>query len=181
MCYNYIVVFSHVFRSDIMFKIGDYVVNANNGICKIADEVVMSVAGSEKKYFLIVPIEEESAKIYIAVDKADTKIRMIIDESRANDIIDSMPNIEPLWVDNDKQREQKYKEAIQSCDPVELIRVIKSMYNRKMERSAQGKKNTVIDERYYMIAQNNLYSELAFSLGKNKNEIEGIIYERIGN
>lgn len=74
---------------------------------------------------------------------------------------------------------KKYKEAIQSCEPEILISIIKSMYYRMRKRGSQGKKDTVIDERYFKIAENNLYEELAFALGKNKNEMQKLIIDKI--
>ena len=49
-----------------------------------------------------------------------------------------------------------------------------------MERFKQGKKNTSIDERYFKQIENNLYSELAFALGRDRSEINDYIKEKIG-
>lgn len=167
-------------NGEVMFKIGEFVVNANNGICEIKDKVIKEIMGDNKEYYLIVPIEESTAKIYIPVDKAEGRIRRVMSENDAYKIIDDIPHIPELWIDNEKQREQHYKEAIASCEPKRLISIIKSMYHRNQERSAQGKKHTVIDDRYFKIAENNLYSELAFSIGKEKCIMETFINERIG-
>lgn len=53
-----------------MFKIGDYVVNAKNGVCKIEDIQEMNISGKNKKYYLLIPQGERSAKVYIPVDTA---------------------------------------------------------------------------------------------------------------
>ena len=53
------------------------------------------------------------------------------------------------------------------------------MYQRKQKRNAQGKKNTATDERYFKLAEEYLYAELAFALGKNKNEMCKFIQETI--
>ena len=44
-----------------MFEIGDYVLNATNGICKISEIVELDMSGDKqlKSYFLLRPIEEE--------------------------------------------------------------------------------------------------------------------------
>lgn len=42
-----------------------------------------------------------------------------------------------------------------------------------------GKKNTATDERYFKLAEEYLYSELAFALDKNKNEMCKFIEETI--
>lgn len=164
-----------------MLKVGDFIVNANNGICRIEDIVHldMSTTSKDKLYYLMIPLEEKSAKIYIPVDSKNHRIRKVIDAERAWELIDEIPQIEEMVFEDDRQREQKYKQAIQSCDPEILVSIIKSMYHRKQERDAQGKKNAAVDERFFKLAENNLYAELAFSLGKEKGEMHKFIVDRI--
>ena len=42
-----------------------------------------------------------------------------------------------------------------------------------------GKKSTVSDERYFRLAENYLYSELALALGKRKEEMRQLISDTI--
>lgn len=164
-----------------MFEVGDYVVNANNGICKVEDKVHLELpmGNRDKLYYLIVPIGEKSTKLYIPVDSDKQRIRKAMDETQALRVIDEIPRIEAVWIANDKQREQCYKEAIFSCEPKKLVGILKCMYLRNMQRSAEGKKNTTIDERYFKVAENNLYSELAFAMHKDKDEMRQLITDRI--
>lgn len=90
-----------------------------------------------------------------------------------------IPEVEAAWIANDKLREQTYKEAIHSCNPTALVSIIKNLYIRKKQRSEQGKKSTATDERYFKLAEDNLYAELAFALGKEKNQMRQIIAETI--
>ncbi len=165
-----------------MFKIGDYViVNSNYGICKIEDIAYLdvSMAVGNERYYHMIPLEETGSKIYIPVDGTKHRIRKVLNEEEAWKIIGEVPEIEEMLIDNSRLCEKKYKEAIQRCEPKILISIIKSMYYRKRKRDAQGKKDTVIDERYFKVAENNLYEELAFALGKNKNEMQKLIIDGI--
>lgn len=164
-----------------MFEIGDYVINANNGICRIEDKVHLNLPMSDKKklYYLIVPIKEKSTKLYIPVDSEKQRIRKAMDEAQALEVIDGIQDIEAVWIENDKQREQIYKEAIFSCEPKQLVGILKCMYLRNWQRNAEGKKNTTIDERYFKVAENNLYSELAFAMNKDKDEMRRLITDKI--
>ena len=76
-------------------------------------------------------------------------------------------------------REQRYKEAVRSGDPESLISIIKMIYLRKQKRMAQGKKTMMVDERYFQKAEQSLYSELGFALGKNKDEAQEKSIEQI--
>lgn len=164
-----------------MFKIGDFVMKANNGICRIDDigHLDMSGANKERLYFFLTPLNEVHTRLYVPTDKEDSGLRRVITEEEAWTFIDTIPQIEEAWIVDDKQRERKYKEAIQSCDLEKLMGIIKSMYRRKQKRTAQGKKNTSVDERFFKLAENNLYTELAFAIGKDKEDMQGIISEKI--
>ena len=94
-------------------------------------------------------------------------------------MINSIPDVEAAWIANDKLREQAYKEAIHSCDPTALISIIKNLYIRRRQRIEQGKKSTATDDRYFKLAEDNLYAELAFALNKEKNEMKQLIIDTI--
>ena len=166
-----------------MFEIGDFVVKANSGICKIEDigHLDISSANKDRLYFYLNPIGEANSRLYVPVDKADAGLRKVVTEKEAWEIIEKIPEVEEAWISDDKQREQTYKEAIQRCDPQKLISIIKNMYHRKERRTAQGKKNTSVDEHFFKLAENNLYTELAFAIGREKDEMKKIIAEKMEN
>lgn len=158
-----------------MFEKGSFVVNANNGICEINDIVTMDMSGEKKDYYVLVPIEEKTAKVFLPVDIAEKRIRLAMKKDEAWDLIKGIKEVNEAYVENEKERERIYKEAINSRDPKRLISIIKTLYLRKQERLEAGKKNTAVDERYFKLAENHLHSELAFSLGVNKSEVNEII------
>lgn len=166
-----------------MFQKGDYVVKANEGICCIEDIVQPDMPGvsSEEWYYLMVPIKDQNAKLYTLTDNAANSCRPVMTEQDAWAVIDQIPEIEQAWIGEEKRRETEYKKAILSNDPTQLIGVIKNIYSRKIGRLEAGKKNTAIDERYFKMAENALYQELAFAIGKSKDEIVDIIQDRIEN
>lgn len=160
-----------------MYSVGEYVVKANKGVCRIEDIMHLDMPGIDKNqlYYYMVPLDNPNSKLYVPIDDKKNEIRKIMTESQAWDVINAIPGIEATWIDNDKQREQKYKEVIQSRDPQALVGIIKCMYFRKRERSAQGKKSTAVDEHYFKLAEDSLYSELAFAIGREKSEMKTLI------
>ena len=162
-----------------MFKINDFVINANNGICQIKDEVELALTGEAKLYYLVVPVKDVNGKIYIPVDNASDRIRRVMTKKKANSVIDSITDIEELVIDNEKQRENIYKSVISACDPESLIAIIKHLVKRSREREAEGKKRTVLDERYCKLAQDSVYAELAFATGKDILSLADDLNQRI--
>lgn len=163
-----------------MYEIGDYIVKSANGVCRVEDIVQpdFSVSNKDKLYYLLIPLDDANGKVYMPVDTKDTTVRMVMSEQEAWELIDQIKDIAEASIDNDKQKEQIYKEAIRSNDPKKLIEIIKSAYLRKQKRIKEGKKSTVVDDRYLSIAEKNLYAELGFVLKKDKDELYEIIMQK---
>ena len=66
-----------------------------------------------------------------------------------------------------------------TCDCREWVKVLKSLYHRKQECIANGRKVAVTDERFYKEAEDHLYGELALSLGIEKDEVEDFIISKV--
>ena len=162
-----------------MFGKGSFVVNANNGICEVSDIMMMNMAGEEQEYYVLVPIEEKTAKVFLPVDIAEKRIRSVMKKEDAWKLIREIKAVDETLVENEKECEKIYKEAISSRVPKRLISVMKTLYIRRRERLEAGKKTTAMDERYFKLAENHLYSELAFSLGVEKSEVNQIIEDNI--
>ena len=164
-----------------MYEIGDYVIKANNGVCRVEDTLHPDLPNVDKNrlYYLLVPLDNKNSRLYVPIDTAENRLRRALSEEEAWEVIEKIPEVEAAWIANDKLREQTYKEAIHSCNPTALVSIIKNLYIRKKQRSEQGKKSTATDERYFKLAEDNLYAELAFALGKEKNQMRQIIAETI--
>ena len=166
-----------------MFEIGEYVVYGVKGVCRIEDITHIDISGADKNrlYYVLAPIGDANGKIYVPTDNQKIVIRRVISKEEAEKLIQELPEIELLWVPDDKQREAKYKEALRTCDYHAWVSIVKTLYLRKKERVAQGKKVTSLDEKYMKAAENELYSELSMTLGIPKDETEDYIRERIQN
>lgn len=164
-----------------MFEVGEYVVYGSKGVCQITDISHIDISGADKDrlYYVLAPIGDTNAKIYAPTDNRKITMRKVISKEEADKLILELPEIELLWVPDDKQREAKYKEVMRTCDYRAWVSIVKTLYLRKKERTAQGKKITALDERYMKAAENELYSELSLTLGIPKDEMEDYIKEKI--
>lgn len=164
-----------------MYEIGDYVVKANNGVCRVENLVPLDMPGmsDERLYYLLVPVSDPGAKVYVPVDKASVMLRRVLDAAQARDVIRKIPEIREVGISNEKLREQEYKKAIQSMDPHALVAVIKNLYFRRKKRFDQRKKSIAADECFFKLAEDTLYSELAFAIGCEKTEMRQLIADTI--
>ena len=106
-------------------------------------------------------------------------MRQVLTKKEADELIGKIKEIDILWVNDEKNREQIYKEAIGTCDCEEWVRMIKTLYIRKQSRLAAGKKVTSSDEKYLHLAEESLYGELSVVMGIPKDEMEEYIAGRV--
>ena len=163
-----------------MFKVGEYVVYGMNGVCRVENIGPMPISGvdSGRMYYTLLPLYTKGSTVFTPVDNTKVKIRSVISKKKALELMDAMSDVEEIEVADDKKRELAYKEALKSCDCREWMRIINTVYKRKEERQAQGKKMSACDERYLKQAQDSLYGEFAISLKIEKNEVEEYMVQR---
>ncbi len=164
-----------------MFEVGEYIIYGVKGVCQVEDITHIDISGADKNrlYYVLSPMGNGSGKIYAPTDNQKVMMRKVITREEANRLIGELPQIELLWVPDDKQREAKYKEALSTCDYRAWVSIVKTVYLRRQERVAQGKKITALDERYMRTAENELYSELSLALDIPKDEMEDYIMEQL--
>lgn len=160
-----------------LFKVGDYIVHGRNGVCKVVDITHLDMSGVDKDqlYYALVPMKSEDSKIFYPVDSDKVVMRSVVTKDQAKDLVSEIKDIEPMRIENDRQREAKYKEALVSCDCKQLICIIKTMYARNKERIGKGKRITYVDDRYLKEAKQNLNDEFSIALGIEPREVEKYI------
>ncbi len=165
-----------------MFQAGDYIIYGNNGVCRVESvgtiEIIPGIP-KDKMYYTLKPLYIKGSTIYTPVDNQKVLIRPLISKEKAMELIDGAEEIETLWITNEKQREEIYKEELATCDCKEMIKIIKTVYQRMQSRLAEGKKITNNDRKYFKMAQDSLYGELAIVLDMKKEEVEDFITERM--
>lgn len=160
-----------------MYQIDEFVIHTTGGICQVKDIAPLEIPGSDKnkKYYFLLPVSAKGSKVFVPVDN-DATIRKIYSKEEALELISKVPSIDELQIDNEKLRETRYKEVIRSCDLYELVSVLKNLYMRKRKRIEEGKKSTATDDKYFKIAEENLFGELAFVLQMNKDDMAEFVF-----
>lgn len=163
------------------FKTNDYVMYGGSGVCIIEGIGVPDIRGidSTKQYYLLKPIYTQDSTIFSPVDNSRVVMRKLISKEEAQELIAQIPDIDTIWDDNEKVREEKYLEALHSYSCYEWLRIIKTLY-LKIEDRVQHKKNSgEKDQRYLRMAEDLLYGELAIPLGIKKDQVGPYIIEQM--
>ena len=156
-----------------MFSIGQYVSCGNKGVCTIENVTTLDISGVDKKkmYYILKPYYMAASTVYVPVDSSATSIRPILTREEAQELLEEIPDIPMLSIQNEKLIEQDYKNAMKTNRCEEWISIIKTIYARKQKRLQAGRKETAVDGRYFKLAEDNLYGELAIVLGMQRSEV----------
>lgn len=164
-----------------MFDIGAFVVYGNTGICKIEDITTIDMPGADNNrlYYIMTSVRKNGNRVFVPVDSMKIILRAVMDKNSAISFLDTMVEIDGITADSDKIREELYKEYFKRCDCKSLVSIMKTISLRNKERTAQGKKITATDERYYRMASEQLFGELAFAMELEPSEVEKLVNDRM--
>lgn len=164
-----------------MFEKGELIMCGGHGVCR-----VIGITGNpidrfdqEKKYYVLEPVFEKASTIYTPVDNDKIVMRRIMNKEEAERLIAHITEIDTVWIQEEKRREQTYKEAIRTYDSRSLVQIIKTLYLRKRSRIDEGKKVLSSDEQYLHKAEELLYSEISLALSIPKENVEAYIAEAV--
>ncbi len=156
-----------------MFSIGQYVICGNKGACTVEDITTLDISGVDKakKYYILKPVYVAASTVYVPVDTAESSMRNILTKEEADELIQKIPQIPELEIRNERLVELDYKECMKANNCMELVKLIKTIYLRKKKRLEAGRKETAVDSKYFRIAEDNLYGELAVSLNMERKDV----------
>ena len=160
-----------------VFERGEFVVVGSKGVCTVENITTLDISGvdKEREYYILKPLYMQGSTVYVPVDTAKESMRRVLTREEAEKLIAGIPEIPLITTTNDKLLEQEYKGCMKANCCEEWIRVIKTIYLRRQKRMEAGRKVTAVDAKYFRIAEDNLYGELAVSLNIPRTEVESYI------
>jgi len=163
-----------------MFKVNDYVIYSSIGVCKIVDiRKEKDINSNEIEHYILQPVYSNKMTIKTPVDNHKVAMRKVITKDEVEALIESMPEMETIWIDDYRQRIESFKAALKTGECREWIKLIKTIYLEKKEKSAVGKKLMKSDEDIMKAAEKLLYEEFAVVLNISPDEVVTYITEHV--
>ncbi len=165
-----------------MFEIGSEVMYGVSGVCRIADIRNENFSDEEKLFYVLNPLSDLDATIYVPVNnpKSVSKMRTVLSRTEVYDLIHSMPGSEIYKENNSKVRKELFTNILKSGDREDLVKLIKTVYFEKKQREKNGKKMWVSDETALKKAEKMLYEEFAAVLGLDFDDVLPFIKSELG-
>lgn len=152
-----------------MYNVGDIIVYGEHGICRVAAVGPLNLGGPDGRlYYTLRPYYHAELVIYAPIDNERVVIRPPVTREEAEKIVSELPEVPELQIPDEKSRETLFSQIQHGCDCRALAGMIKALYRRREQRQKKGRRATSVDERYFRAAEDQLYGELAFALGMDR-------------
>ena len=164
----------------MMFNVDDYIMYGKTGVCKVVDITNEKfINGDKRKYYILSPIYNNDTVIKIPLDNDKVPMRKVISKGDMTTLINDIPNMEILWIDDEKKRIAQFETMLKSGQCEELIKLIKSIkFSKKYARSI-CKKLEQPDRDIIKEAERLLTEEFAIILNVYPNEASSYILSKI--
>lgn len=164
-----------------MFPIGEFIIYGANGVCRVVDinDQKEKNSGRVRRYYVLEPVYMSGSTIFTPIDNDKVIMRRVLKSEEARNLIDRITEIPTIEVKEEKARCQCYKDVIKTYDCENLIRVVKTVHQRKVQRESSGKKALSMDDMYLRKAEDLLYGEMAIALSIPKEQVESYIMDAV--
>ncbi len=164
-----------------MFKTGDTVVHAAEGICRIEGIERKTFDGKNDEYYVLRSVHDNRSTVYIPVEavRLNPKIRLVLTKPQIDEIIGLVHAQTPLKYENDNVRRKLFRECLSCGECEKIAQLIRTVFEIKTAIRKSGKRPRVTDERIIRETEAAISSEFAYSLGVSEEEVAELIEEKL--
>lgn len=163
-----------------MYEVGNIVMHPNAGVCRISD--IRSEEFSDiqpRLYYVLKPVYENESTVYTPVDSEKVSLRRLLSREDIYRLVQSVSLDEPLWIDDDAQRQTAFSKVLKSGDHRSIIQLIVEIHKNKEAKQQSGKKLHLADEKALREAERLIYQEFAYALELPQSEIAPFIMREL--
>ena len=149
-----------------MYQTGDRVIYGIHGVCLVVELEKRMLDGKQIIYLVLEPVGQTGSRFLVPTHNAAAmaKVRPVLSAESLEALLSSDIVREDVWVRDEGQRKQLYRELISSCDRQRLAQMICSLYRFRAALTAAGKKFHMCDENFLRDAEKILAGEIASTL-----------------
>ena len=166
-------------------KPDDLVVYKSAGVCRVISEEEQCMDGENYvMYFKLKPMADQNSTYYIPTASAGEKLRRLLTKEEVLELIDDMPrDVEEaeMWSDNRRERKEMYSQILKGDDQKALMQLISSLYFRKQDQEAHGKRFSTMDETAMKNAETLMLQEFGVVLGLEPEQVRDFIDQRVNH
>lgn len=150
-----------------MLPTGSIFLYGDSGVCRVQEIRRERFKNrGEQDYYILKPVYRADATLHVPAD-GDVfarRMRPLLTRDEAQSLVREIPALEPDWISDDKARAEHFRQVISDCDRRELLRMVKTVYHRRRELLAMGRRLHSVDEALWHSAEKIVREEMAFVL-----------------
>lgn len=164
-----------------MFQQGDFVVYGMHGVCRILGREVRRIDRNSVEYYVLEPVKHTEDRYYVPTQNAAavSKMKPLLNKQQLDELLSSPEVTLDVWIEDENQRKQKYRELITSGDRAALLSMVRALHIHKETLLAQERRLHMCDENFLRDAENLLGGEFSLVLGIESNEVGNYIINAI--
>ena len=164
------------------YAVNDYVIYGKSGLCYVKEIKKMSLAnGPLAEYYILNGAKANSVTIYVPCDKENlvAKMRRPMTKDEIENILHSARGQEMLWIDNNIERAERFKEITDSENYRDWLLLASCLHMKKLEKHAMKKHLSGRDENTLKLLEKLIEEEFCYSLNLEKNQVAEYIKDKL--
>lgn len=163
-----------------MFEVNDLIMYGITGVCKVIDITDETFNNRDYiKYYVLNPISSKGTTIKIPVNNDKIVMRKILSEGEVNTLISEIPNMEDMWIENERERGVQFKLILRSGECRKIVNLVRSIYIQRELIKENGGKPHKVDEEIMKEAERLINEEFGIILDIEPSEVNKYIEARI--
>ncbi|MBO5129394.1 MAG: hypothetical protein J6B95_03495 [Oscillospiraceae bacterium] len=164
-----------------MFETGQWVLYGVHGVCRVIGTEKQLVNRKRTEYLVLEPLSRNESRFYLPTGNptAMAKLKAVLSAGELQALLSSDEIRENVWIADENQRKQTYRELISSGDRVMLLKMVTTLYVYREAQAAAGRKFHLCDDNFLRDAEKLLSSEIALVLDKTPEEARAYLQEQL--
>lgn len=159
------------------FEIGDIVLYAAHGCCRVAD--IEQRDGDT--YYVLHPINKINTKFLVPLSNKAlvARLRKLPTPQDLNTSIDRAADSDTTWIENVAERRDTARQVLAEGDEYDVLMLLRSFSEQKKVAKTRGKKMLTSDAAILRSAQDYVRDEFSLGLGIEPHEVDSLLDERL--
>ena len=164
-----------------MYQAGDWVVYGIHGVCRVIGTEKQLINRKRTQYLVLEPLAQTESRFYLPVENpsAMAKLKAVLPKEELAALISSEEVRQDVWIQEENQRKQHYRDLISSGDRVSLMKMVSTLYRYRASQTAAGRKFHQADENFLRDAEKLLASEIALVLELSAEDARNYLREQL--
>lgn len=164
-----------------MVQCGEMVLYGTD-VCRVEGRERLKVGAVREDYYILKPVYRPSATIYVPAgnEQLVARMRRVLSIQEIESILGDVAQDEVAWVDDPNERREAYGKILTGGDRCVLMRMIRTLYQRRQQLRTMGKQLRTGDDQILRDAERLLHDEFAFVLQIPQTDVPDYIRGRIG-